>query len=346
MSRAEREFWVASGHHLARLDADGRLRVTDELLLAWLARPEILPPEEACAAERALHAWLLDDPRRPVAPDEIAALADADARENWRYFIAFRDLLLAEKTVEAAYLRLVREVQALPPIFLQQLVHLVMRNALDGCGDPFTLRAAELFWRPQRASLREGVLVLADAERVEAIEAEAAANPLMAMLGELNEAAIEAMTPENAWTYWSRSDAHAMALPFGAERAARAGLAGAIAAFLRHLLGLDALVEPLAAAEVPDLRWYVGLDAAGSAIGDALWRGEAPRHDLVGLFRLSPVAPDAFAPHMEGHPVYLLMGLGSDRMLRLKPQNLVVNLPLAAGPDVSRRRSRPWRASI
>jgi hypothetical protein len=34
------EFWVASGHHLTRLDARGRMLVTDELLLAWLARPE------------------------------------------------------------------------------------------------------------------------------------------------------------------------------------------------------------------------------------------------------------------------------------------------------------------
>ena len=37
------EFWVASGHHLARLDRAGRMVVTDELLLAWLARPDIVP---------------------------------------------------------------------------------------------------------------------------------------------------------------------------------------------------------------------------------------------------------------------------------------------------------------
>jgi len=48
-----REFWVASGHHLTRLDDRGRMQATDELILAWLARPEIVPPPEACAAERA-----------------------------------------------------------------------------------------------------------------------------------------------------------------------------------------------------------------------------------------------------------------------------------------------------
>ena len=56
-----REFWVASGHHLTRLDPAGRMAVTDELLLAWFARPEVLPPAEACFAERALHARLLRD---------------------------------------------------------------------------------------------------------------------------------------------------------------------------------------------------------------------------------------------------------------------------------------------
>src|SRR5919206_191489 len=68
-----REFWVSSGHHLTPRTEGGGLAVTDELLLAYLARPELAPPEEACAAERALHASLLRAPRRPVAPAELAA---------------------------------------------------------------------------------------------------------------------------------------------------------------------------------------------------------------------------------------------------------------------------------
>ncbi|WP_204325141.1 DUF6352 family protein, partial [Stenotrophomonas maltophilia] len=54
-----REFWVSSGHHMTRRVAGGGLGVTDELILAYLARPELVPPEEACAAERALHASLM-----------------------------------------------------------------------------------------------------------------------------------------------------------------------------------------------------------------------------------------------------------------------------------------------
>lgn len=330
MTAAAREFWVASGHHLARLTEAGWLAVTDDLLRAWLARPELVPPEEACAAERALHARLLEAPRAAVPGVVLGGLADPDARENWGLFLAFRDRLLAAGTVEAGYLALVREPGGLPPIFFNQLVHLVLRNALDGCGDPFVLRAAELFWRPQRAAVREGALVLTDAEYLDALEAEARESPLLAMFGAGPAERVDVMTEANAWTYWSRSDAHAMALPWGAEPRARAGLAAAIAAFLGHLLGLAVRVEALREAEAVDLRWYVGLDADATAIGDALWRGEAAagRDRLVGLFRLVAEDRAAFDPALAGHPVYLLMALAPDRTLRLKPQNLVAGLPL------------------
>src|SRR5207302_3819295 len=129
----------------------GGLVVTDEFLKIYLARPEVAPPPEACAAERALHAALLMQPRRAVAAREIAAIADADARENFELLIAFRDHLLAHPTLEATYLGLARNgAGSTPPLFLNQLVHVILRNALDACEDPLVLRAAELFFRPQR----------------------------------------------------------------------------------------------------------------------------------------------------------------------------------------------------
>src|SRR5271168_1896438 len=89
--KGARDFWLSCGHHLLERDADGDLLVTDEFLKAYLARPEIVPPPEACSAERELHGALLLDPRRQVAPSRIAAIADADARENWMQMIAWRD---------------------------------------------------------------------------------------------------------------------------------------------------------------------------------------------------------------------------------------------------------------
>src|SRR6478752_547955 len=181
-----REFWVASGHHLTRRAAHGGLVATPELIMAYLARPELMPPDDACDAERKLHAGLLADPLRPVSKADIAALADADARENWTFMMAFRDRLLAAPSLEAVYVSLARKgASDLPPIFLSQLCHLILRNALEGCDDPYILRAGELFYRSQLAAIHDGALLLADAEVVEAeqhAQHDLHSSPLTAML--------------------------------------------------------------------------------------------------------------------------------------------------------------------
>ncbi|MGX7703433.1 DUF6352 family protein [Methylobacterium sp. Gmos1] len=327
------EFWVSSGHHLTRRDAGGGLVVTDELLLAYLARPELVPPDEACAAERALHAALLADPRRPVTPAEIAALEDADARENWAMILAFRDRLLAARTVEAAYLDLVRRGSAGTPIlFLNQLVHLILRNALDGCDDPHTLRAAELFFRPQRASVTDGSLLLADAELIDEAEGAGRQSPLVAMLGREPVSELDVLTADNAWTYWSRSDAFSMALNLGSDPRSREGLARAIRAFVHHLMAVEVEVAPVPAIEDRDWRWFVGLDQEGTRIGNALWRGETVEpgaaERVIALFRL--VIRDAARadPRVGDRPVYLMLAMTPDRLVTMKPQNLVAGLPV------------------
>ncbi len=327
-----REFWVSSGHHLTRRTEGGGLAVTDELLLAYLARPELVPPGDACDAERDLYARLLGEPRRPVPPHEVERIADPDARENWTVMMALRDRLVAARSVEAAYLGLVRDGAALPPLFLNQLVHLILRNALDGCEDPYVLRAAELFFRPQRVSTHDGVLLLADAEVVDAMESSRAASPLVAMLGEDAAPSLDVLDDRNAWSYWSRSDAFTMALNLGTNPRSREGFARVAEIWLRHLLGLAAAVEPVERIEDRDWRWFVGLDAEATRIGNALWSGEAVDPDLsarvLALFRLALPADAPVEARAAGHPIYLILAMDGARMVRVKPQNLVAGLPL------------------
>jgi len=322
------EFWVASGHHLTRLDRAGRMIVTDELLLAWLARPEIVPPPEACATERALHARLMAAPRSPVPEVELAAMKDADARENWRFFLTLRDRLLKAGTVEEGYAAIMREGLRLPVVFLSQLVQLILRNALDGCEDPQVLRAAECLFRPQRAQVKDGVVRLADEELVALYEADMHVSPLMAMFSGGVDG-LDVLGGGNEWTYWSRSDAHTMVLNLGGDPEARRGMAEAVAAFVRHMTALEVTVTPHTRVEDVELRWYVGLDPNGTAIGDALWRGQPLPSTLIGLFRLDFADPGAVRPELAGQPVWLTLGLGDDGALRMKPQNLLTGLPLA-----------------
>ena len=328
-----REFWVSSGHHLTRRTEGGGLAVTDELLLAYLARAELMPPPEACDAERALHAALMEEPRRPVSQSDIDGLLDADARENWEVMIGFRDHLLAAPSIEAAYLDLVRRgTGKTPPLLINHMVHLILRNALDDCGDPNVLRAGELFFRPQRASLHEGTAILADAEIIDMQEQGKRQSPLVAMLGLEAITELDILSDENAWTYWSRSDAFTMALNIGSDLKARAALARVIETWVRHLMNVEVQVEPLPAIEDQDWRWFIGLDAEATQIGNALWRGEAPDAEaqsrVLAMFRMTLADREAVESRVAGHPIYILLAMGTDKMVRVKPQNLIAGLPL------------------
>src|SRR3981189_656879 len=115
------DFWLSCEHHLLDRDDGGGLLVTDEFLKAYLARPELAPPPDACVVEKTLHAALLAKPRRPVGADDIAAIADADARENWTLMIGFRDHLRAPPPREAAFLAVARGgAGGMPPLFINQ----------------------------------------------------------------------------------------------------------------------------------------------------------------------------------------------------------------------------------
>lgn len=326
------DFWLSCGHHLLDRDEGGGLVVTDEYLKAHFARPELAPPPEAGVVERTLHAVLLAEPRRSVSAGEIAALDDADARENWAMMLAFRDHLLRHPTIEAAYLALMRKGAAgTPPLFLNQLVQVILRNALDRCDDPFVLRAAELFFRPQRVTLHEGSLLAAD-EEVIAGSNPAQVSPLVSMLGLEASTGIDVMVDGNADSYFERSDRFDMALDLTAGRRGHAALGKAIEIWLGHLLSLEVEVTPIVQLNEARFTWYVGLDAEGTRIGDLLWNSEevdaATQGRLVALyglsFRDSAVADDAVA----GEPVYLILAMTLESVLRMKPQNLVTGMPI------------------
>ena len=334
-----KDFWLACGHHLLDRDDSGGLLVTDDFLKIYLARPELVPPEDACEAERALYASLMADPRRIVSPQDIAAIADADARENWTFMLAFRDHLLLHPTLEAAYLDLVRNgAGKIPPIFINQLVHVILRNALDGCEDPYVLRAAELFFRPQRLTLHEGSLIAADEETIGGIGT-TPVSPLVSMLGIPAQADIDVMNDDNAAHYFEHSDQFHTAIDLTAGRRGLEALAQALSRWVAHLLAVDVVIEPLSEMRDVNLAWYVGLDADATKIGDALWHGEelddAARQRVVGLFRLTFRDPSVVIEKVGKEPVYLILAMSPDKVLRMKPQNLIGGLPVRHMETVS-----------
>jgi hypothetical protein len=334
-----KDFWISSGHHLLDRDENGGLHVTDEFLKLYLARPELLPPSEACEAERTLHAALLANPRLAVATSDIDTINDADARENWRLLIGFRDRLLRHKTLEAAFIELARNgFGSIPPLFVNQLVHVILRNALDDTGDAQMLRAAELFFRVQRITLHDGSLVAADEETVGGLNA-TPVTPLVSMLGIPAEAEIDIINANNMDEYWERSDQFDMALDLTAGREGLGALARVMERWVAHLLGTEVDIEALTELHDVNLAWYVGLDADATRFGDMLWQGqaidEATMARVVGIFRLNFRDSSVMMEKVRGEPAYLILMMTPDKTVRMKPQNLVTGLPVRHSEAVS-----------
>ncbi len=334
------DFWVSSGHHLLDRSEHGRLAVTDEFLKAYLARPELVPPPEACIVERAIHDRLKRAPRDRIDAAELKLIADRDARENWRFFLSFRDLLVAHGTIQAAYLAIVRQQGvAIPPLFLNQLVHVVARSMLEGERDPFVLRAAELLYRPQRLTINDGVMLLADEELVDGVNVTDHGSPLVAVFGDARARELDVMNEQNATGYFPRSDGFDFVLDFRMGSRGRAAFARVVEMWVGHMTGVEVGVEPLETVEDQDWSWFVGLDAEATRIGNALWQGEEPADDgrsrIAALFRLTFKDKREMLEKVAGKPVYLILAVNQNRIMRVKPQNLLTGLPVRSMEHVS-----------
>jgi hypothetical protein len=155
------------------------------------------------------------------------------------------------------------------------------------------------------------------------------------MLGIPAAAAIDVLTDDNGDAYWERSDRFDMALDLTAGRRGQAALGEALARFLRHMLVLEADVEPLVEMREVPFTWYVGLDAEATRIGDRLWNGgtldAATAERVVALYRLNLRAS---AAPTDG-PIYLILAMTPERVLRMKPQNILAGLPVRERETVS-----------
>lgn len=318
-------FWASSGYHL--LDdprAGRRLTASPAFLRAYLNRPEIRPVAESCAAERALYTRLMEDPTLAVPPADLAAFEDADARFNYTVFLRFRDLLRDSPSLESAYLALARgAVSGLPRLFVDHLTHLILRHVLTGLDAPLQARAGEIFFRAQRASLPGEAVMLADAETVDAM----ARTP-----GQ--EIDIDLLDEANAQAYWARSDGFDTALEITAGSAGLDAFCRVMENWVRHFSGVSPRIDAVSQVEDRDWRWYLGLDPAASELLGRLYAGkaidEAEQRNILALFRLEMPARESVRPEMQGRPVYMALCLGEGGLVRMKPQNLLLNLPWSA----------------
>ena len=333
------DFWPSCGYRLLAIGGDGRLTVTDAFLRAYLARPELAPVPESCAAELALHDALMALPRRTVTAQELAAVTDADARDNYRVWLRFRDRLLAAPSLEAAYVALFRgEGVDVPPLFVRQLTQVLLRHMLGEAAEPLAVRMAEMLFRTQKiAVLEDGGVMAADDDTIELH----ATTGGFGSLGELlrtqdvptRSIDLDVLGADNAPDYWTRDERHDFAVMLNRGQPPLDALCRVLEKWIAHFLGVAVAIVPERRIDDDRWVWHVGLDVQASGILNDLYNradvDEERMGRLLSLFRLEFVDRNAMRPAIAGRPVYLAMAMDDGARLKLKPQNLLLNLPLA-----------------
>jgi hypothetical protein len=332
------DFWPSCGYRLLAVDDDRRLRVRDDFLRGYLLRPELAPVRESGRAEIALHETLLSDPRARVSENEVAAIEDPDTRDNLRIWLRFRDRLLRAPTLEAAYVGLFEgEGVDVPPLFVHQLTQILLRHILGTDADPIEARAAEMLFRAQKISVLNDAVMAADEQSVELLATTGSLGSLGELLAQNRTPArtvdLDVLSEDNADSYWTRDERFDLAVSLNRGQPALAALCRVLQRWVAHFLAVDVTIAP--EREIVDARWvwHVGLDAEASALLNDLYNGvdvaDERRERLLCLFALRFADPAAMRPAIAGRPVYLAMAMDRQNRLRLKPQNLLLNLPLA-----------------
>jgi hypothetical protein len=334
-----KNFWPQSAYKTLEPGPDGQLLVTDDFLRTYLQRPELSLVPESCTAEQSIHARLLANPRCDIAEEEIGQMADADIQENYRVWLRYRARLLAANSLESFYMSLFKgEGVDVPPLFVSQLAQIFVRHILGENAHPLEARMGELFFRTQKITLLEDGIVMGADEEVVArnLQAGETGNILDLLKSKslaMRSADLDVLHEQNATEYWARDEDLDLAvqLNFGHEPINH--FCRLVEKWIEHFLGVKTRITPMQQISDPKWSWHVGLDAAATVILNKLYNKEALEAEelekIICLFRLDFIDESAVAKAQAGKPVYLAIALNEQQQLKLKPQNLLFNLPLA-----------------
>jgi len=143
---------------------------------------------------------------------------------------------------------------------------------------------------------------------------------------------LDVLHEDNAKSYWGRDQTHDFAIQLNFDQATLPALATVLQKWINHFLGIATTITPLKEINDPKWVWHVGLDASATEILNALYNkervDEATLSRIICLFKLDFNDPNAVVSQIRGKPIYLGMAMNADGLLKLKPQNVIFNLPL------------------
>jgi hypothetical protein len=219
-----------------------------------------------------------------------------------------------------------------------QLAQIFVRHILGEDAHPLEVRMGELFFRTQKITVLEDSIVMGADEEVIARNAQAgeSGNIMDLLKGKsmlTRSADLDVLYEENATEYWARNEDFdfAVQLNFGHEPISH--FCRVLEKWIKHFLGVAVRITPMQQISDPKWSWHVGLDAAATEILNKLYNKEAldpnELEKVICLFRLDFIDEAAVTQAQQGKPVYLAIAMNDLQQLKLKPQNLLFNLPLA-----------------
>ena len=323
------DFWLTSGWHLLDKDQSGCLVPTEDFMRAYFYRPEVAPIEESCEAEIELHKKLVEAPFIKVEKRDLDLIKDKDVVFNYEVILKFREFLSNYATLEAAYLAISRGQSInFPPLFVDQLVQIILRNILNENSFALQVRASELFFRTQVVTIAEDEIMVAD-EAVVQLQAEQ--KNIDTNKPNQLEVDIDILRESSADNYWERSDKFDTSIDLAYTKPGLDALARVIEKWIFHFLSIEVSVQPMQKIEDDKWSWHLGLDSDATSILNDLYEGADVSEDrlkqILCLFKLE--AKDGFKEPMLGKPVYVGLAMGQKSIIKFKPQNLLTNLPLA-----------------
>ena len=224
------------------------------------------------------------------------------------------------------------------PLFVDHLTQVLCRHVLGKSADPLHARMAECLFRPQRISvLPDGAVMAADRETIECYAVDGGFGSIGELLKQHRTPTraidLDVLDRDNADTYWQRDERFDLAISLNRGQPGLDALCRVLECWIAHFHAVSVTIKPQKAIDDKQWIWHVGLDSQASGILNDLYNkvdiDEQRMQRLLCLFQLDFANPDDQRPQLRGRPVYLAIAMDEHNVMRLKPQNLLVNLPLA-----------------
>ena len=144
---------------------------------------------------------------------------------------------------------------------------------------------------------------------------------------------LDVLQPETADTYWDRNERFDTVLDLTFARPGLDALSRVLEAWIAHFTEAKVNIQPVQRIDDERWVWHVGLDRDSSVLLNDLYEGAEIDPErmarVLSLFRLEFEDPSLMRAEIAGRPVYIALSMSETKKIRLKPQNLLVNLPLA-----------------